>query len=201
VEDFHYSNLKTKIEPGYIAFNDDGRNLLVKAKSNSLVQANEAISKVWSDMIPDYPLNIETIADRYSSMHSENKNYIYLIGSCSVISIFLSMIGLFAISYQDSRIRIKEIGVRKVNGANVNEILALLNRDYVKWIIIAFVIACPVTWYFIHQWLEHFAYRTGLSWWIFALAGFLALCISLITVSWQSWMAARRNPVEALRYE
>jgi putative ABC transport system permease protein len=97
--------------------------------------------------------------------------------------------------------RVKEIGIRKVNGARITEILILLNRDFVKWVSIAFVIATPIAWFSMHKWLESFAYKTDLSWWIFALSGVLALGIALFTVSWQSWKAATRNPVEALRYE
>jgi len=97
--------------------------------------------------------------------------------------------------------RIKEIGVRKVNGAKVSEILTMLNKDFVKWVAIAFLIATPITYYASHKWLEGFAYKTELSWWIFAFAGLLAIGIALLTVSWQSWRAATRNPVEALRYE
>lgn len=96
---------------------------------------------------------------------------------------------------------LKEIGIRKVNGAKTVEVLTMLNVDFLKWVAIAFVIAVPVAWYATYHWLENFAYKTGLSWWIFALAGMLALGIALLTVSWQSWKAATRNPVEALRYE
>ena len=111
------------------------------------------------------------------------------------------MIGLFAISFHSARKRTKEIGIRKINGATVGGILLLLNRDFVKWTIIAFVIASPIAWYIMNRWLEAFAYKAGLSWWIFALAGLLTTAIALMTVSWQSLRAAIRNPVEALRYE
>ena len=97
--------------------------------------------------------------------------------------------------------RTKEIGIRKVNGARIYEVLLMLNKDFVKWVAIAFVIATPIAWYAMHKWLENFAYKTELSWWIFALAGSFTLGISLLTVSWLSWKAATRNPVEALRYE
>jgi putative ABC transport system permease protein len=97
--------------------------------------------------------------------------------------------------------RVKEIGIRKVNGAKVFEILTLLNKDLVKWISIAFLAATPAVYYMMHRWLQNFAYKTELSWWIFALAGFIVLSIALLTVSWISWRAATRNPVEALRYE
>jgi putative ABC transport system permease protein len=97
--------------------------------------------------------------------------------------------------------RVKEIGIRKINGARVTEVMAMLNMAFLKWVAIAFIVACPVAWYVLHKWLENFAYKTSLSWGIFALAGIIALGIALITVSWQTWKAATRNPVEALRYE
>lgn len=111
------------------------------------------------------------------------------------------MLGISALSLFISQQRTKEIGIRKVNGAKVSEILTMLNKDFVKWVIIAFVIATPIAYFAMHKWLENFAYKTTLSWWIFALAGLLALGIALLTVSLQSWRAATRNPVEALRYE
>jgi putative ABC transport system permease protein len=111
------------------------------------------------------------------------------------------MIGLFAVSYQNSRYRTKEIGIRKINGAGIVEILELLNRDFVKWLAISFIIACPVAWYAMYKWLQNYAYKTEFSLWIFALAGIITLVIALMTVSWQSWRAATRNPVESLRYE
>jgi putative ABC transport system permease protein len=96
---------------------------------------------------------------------------------------------------------VKEIGIRKINGATITEILTILNKSFVRWIVLAFIIATPIAWLTMHKWLENFAYRAELSWWIFVLAGLMALAIALLTVSWLSWRAATRNPVEALRYE
>ena len=109
--------------------------------------------------------------------------------------------GLFGLAAFFSERRTKEIGIRKVNGAVVAEILKMLNSEFIKWVVMSFIIAMPVSWYAMHKWLQTFAYKTELSWWIFALAGITALGIALLTVSWQSWRAATRNPVEALRYE
>jgi len=117
------------------------------------------------------------------------------------MAIFISMMGLFAIALYTSRQRAKEIGVRKVNGAKISEILTMLNKDFLRWVVVAFMIATPIAYYVMNKWLENFAYKTDLSWWIFALSGFIALAIAMLTVSWQSWKAATRNPVEALRYE
>jgi putative ABC transport system permease protein len=201
VKDFHYSSLKSAIEPGIITFSNKGGHLMVKASENQLQNAQDAIEKTWAKLIPDLPLNVESIGDRFEWFHRENKNYIRLIGACCIISIFLSMIGLFAISFQTSRFRTKEIGIRKVNGAKIWEVMLMLNMDFMKWVAIAFVIATPIAWYVMDKWLQNFAYRSELNWWIFVLSGLLTLAIALLTVSWQCWLAARRNPVEALRYE
>ncbi|HKL32888.1 MAG TPA: ABC transporter permease [Tangfeifania sp.] len=200
-EDFHYSSLKKNVGPGYITYGTNGFYLMVKPVSNQTAQVRADISGIWDKLITDYPVNMESVGDRYKWMHRENTNYAKLIGACCAISVFLSMIGLFAVSFHASRRRIKEIGIRKVNGAKISEILALLNTNFVKWVIVAYVIGTPIAWFVMHKWLENFAYKTNLSWWIFALAGLLTLGIALLTVSWQSWRAATRNPVDALRYE
>ena len=200
-KDFHYGSLKEVIEPGYISYSNSGFYLMVKPAVNQSANARKAVAETWGKFIPDFPLSMESIGDRYEWMHRENENYAKLIGVCCIISVFLSMIGLFAVSFHTSRRRVKEIGIRKVNGAKISEILALLNKDFVIWVGIAYIIALPAGWYFMHKWLENFVYKTSLSWWVFALAGILALGIALLTVSWQSWRAASRNPVEALRYE
>ncbi|XOV91754.1 MAG: ABC transporter permease [Bacteroidota bacterium] len=201
VKDFHYSSLKSVVEPAIIGFNTKGRHLVVKPVVGQERQAREAIQSTWRQLITDYPVQIESVGDRFEWYHRSNENFIKLIGTCTALSIFLSMIGLFALSYLTAHQRIKEIGIRKVNGARIDEILTLLNRNYIKWTLIALVIASPVAWYAMNQWLQSFAYKTNLSWWIFALAGLLALAIAILTVSWQSWKAATRNPIEALRYE
>ena len=95
----------------------------------------------------------------------------------------------------------KEIGIRKVNGAKISELIIMLNIGFVKWVAISFIVATPIAWYIMDKWLTNFAYRISLSWWIFVLAGLLALGIALLTVSWQSWRAATKNPVDSLRYE
>jgi putative ABC transport system permease protein len=118
-----------------------------------------------------------------------------------MIAILIACMGLFALAAFFSERRTKEIGVRKANGALITEVITMLNREFIKWVVISFIIATPVSWYAMHKWLQTFAYRTELSWWIFFLAGIIAFIIALLTVSWQSWRAATRNPVEALRYE
>jgi len=173
----------------------------VKASDNQVPQVRQAISSVWQKLIPDYPENTESTGDRFEWYHRENANFKRLIITCSLISLFLSMIGLFAVSYQKTRSRIKEIGIRKINGAKISDILKMINSDFLRWTIIAFIIAVPAAGYAMFRWLEAYAYKTELNWWIFVLSGLQVLTVSLLTVSWQSWRAATRNPVESLRYE
>jgi putative ABC transport system permease protein len=123
------------------------------------------------------------------------------MGFFAVLAIFLASMGLLGMASFMMASRTKEIGIRKVNGATVFEIMQMLNISFVKWMIIAFIIATPIAYYGMNKWLESFAYKTDLSWWIFVFAGFISLFIVLLTVSSLSYITARRNPVEALRYE
>jgi putative ABC transport system permease protein len=124
-----------------------------------------------------------------------------ILGYFSLLAIIISCLGLIGLSSFMTERRTKEIGIRRTNGAKPTEIFTLLSKEYILWVFISIMIACPIAWYAMQKWLENFAYKTELSWWIFALAGLLALGIALLTVSFQSWKAATRNPVEALRYE
>jgi putative ABC transport system permease protein len=119
----------------------------------------------------------------------------------TIFSLLLAMLGLYALTAIMIQKRAKEIALRKINGASRKQVVQLLIKAYTLQIIIAFVIAAPIGWYVMHGWLKNFAYKAGLSWWIFILIGLIALTIALLTVSWQSWKAATNNPVESLRFE
>ena len=201
VSDFHYSGLKDLIAPGIITFDNTGNHLLVRPTVNQSPAMEKAISETWQRLIPDYPPNMESVRERFEWYHRDNKNYAKLIGSCCIISLFLSMMGLFAISFSAGKKRTKETGIRKINGATIFQVMTLLNKDFIRWVAIAFIIASPLAFYIMHKWLQNFAYKTELSWEIFASAGLIAIGISLITVSWQSFRVATKNPVESLRYE
>ena len=119
----------------------------------------------------------------------------------SLLAIFISCLGMFGLISFEAERRTKEIGIRKTLGASIPGVVMLLTRDFTKWILIANIIAWPLAWYFMSKWLQNFAYRIDMSWWIFALAGGLALLIALLTLSWQAIRAATANPVDSLRYE
>lgn len=174
--------------------------VLVKT-NNQVESAIKALSEVWAKNNPDIPFEYFFLEDAYDKLYKTEYTASKIISAGMAIALFLAFMGLYAISHFATERRIKEIGVRKVNGARISEILLLLNRDFVRWIIISVVLSTPVTWYVLQKWLSNFAYKTELSWWVFALSGLAALAIAVLTVSWQSWKVATRNPVEALRFE
>jgi putative ABC transport system permease protein len=160
------------------------------------------IEKTWQGYnASDYPFSFEYLNDRYNRLYKSEEKMRTIFSYFMIVAISIAILGMMGLSVFLIERRTKEIGIRKVNGAKVSEILNMLNKDFIKWVIIAFAIALPIAWFGMHRWLENFAYKTELSWWIFALGGIIALGIALFTVILQSWMAATRNPVEALRYE
>lgn len=201
INDFNYSDLKSKIEPAFVSYDTKGGHLLVKPSENKTAEARKAITDAWNELIPDYPVDIESIGERFEWYHRSNENFKRLIGSCAILCLFLSMIGLFAVSYQKACSRTKEIGIRKINGAGVPAILLLVTRDFIIWISIAFILAVPVAWYAMSRWLEGYVYKTEIRFWMFLLSGIVVLLISVVTIGIQCWRAASKNPVEALRYE
>ncbi|WP_346863085.1 ABC transporter permease [uncultured Draconibacterium sp.] len=176
-------------------------NYSVKLASADFATVIPFIREKFRGTFPNYPFEYLIVEDYYNRQFDKEIQLVKIFRLFIVVAIFISVINLFSISWLISLARVKEIGVRKVNGAKISEILTMLNKDFIKWVAIAFVIATPLAWIAMNKWLENFAYKTTLSWWIFAIAGALALGIALLTVSWQSWRAATRNPVEALRYE
>ncbi|WP_297085875.1 ABC transporter permease [uncultured Draconibacterium sp.] len=203
VKDFHLSSLKKEVEPLVLFKREDLWliNFAVSFQPGMQEQALDDMETVWTALFPEYPFNCEHVGSMYQKVYKAELLQARLLSVFTIIALFICSMGLFGLALITTQNRIKEIGVRKVNGACSSEILSLLNRDFIKWIVLAFVLACPVAWLAMNKWLENFAYKTTLSWWIFVAAGALALAIALLTVSFQSWKAASRNPVEALRYE
>jgi putative ABC transport system permease protein len=202
VVDFHFQSLYKTVEPLLITpLNYVPDNIIIRINPTSFSQTIEDIKKTWNKVLPQSECEISFFDETLKKLYQSEVRISALFKYFSFIAIFISCIGLFGISLFIIERRTKEIGVRKVNGARVFEVLAMLNKDFIKWVIIAFVIACPVAWYIMNIWLRNFAYKTELSWWVFGTAGAIAVLVALFTVSWQSWKAATRNPVEALRYE
>jgi len=201
VEDFHLGSLKYEQLPTIIRMTDRAEFLAIRTQKGKTREVVQLVESKWKEITSDVPFSYFFLNNSFNTQYKTEERLSKLISMFSIISVIIACIGLLGlISFAAVR-RKKEIGIRKVNGARISEVLILLNKDFIKWVAISFIVACPIAYYAMNLWLENFAYKTTLSWWIFALAGVLALGIALLTVSWQSWRAATRNPVEALRYE
>ena len=204
VNDFNYQSAHEEIGDFAFFINESqnrSRFIHIRINPGNLKTSMNTINEIWNTHYPDQEFNYFFIDDKIAQQYKSEVILSRILFIFSILGILISILGIGALSLFISQQRTKEIGVHKVNGATISEILVMLNKDFMKWVTIAFVIAVPISYLVMQKWLENFAYKTSLSWWIFALAGIFALSITLITVSLQSWRAASKNPVVALRYE
>jgi putative ABC transport system permease protein len=210
VRDFNYESKQTQIRPmalillNGVARDDENTSanfILAKLNTGNPDESLNFIRNAWAQFSNGEPFNYSFLDEEYNNLyHNESKaQQLFLL--FAILSIFIAGLGLFGLASYMTLQRTKEVGLRKTNGATRMGIILLLSENYAKWVFLAFIIACPVSWFILKKWLTNFAYHTALSWWIFALAGITGMVIALLTVSWQSWRAASRNPIEALRYE
>jgi putative ABC transport system permease protein len=205
VKDYHYESPKQKYRP--IVFHK--RPLPYMGYNYICVNMNSAVAKHdleflkqrWERVFPSDPFDYFFLNKFYEKQYVSDIQLGKLLVLFTCLTIFVTCMGLFGLLLFMISGRVKEIGIRKVNGAKISEIMLLLNMDFIKMLAVAFVIACPLAYFMMNKWLEMFAQKTDLSWWIYFLAGILTSTIVLVTVSWQSWKASLRNPVDALRYE
>ena len=203
VQDFHFADLHQVIEP-YAFFLEPGNNynyLLAHINTADAGRVLPFIESKWKTLVPDEPFAYSFLHEDFQKNYDADARTARIVNVFTLISILISCLGLFGLTAFEAQQRIKEIGVRKVLGASVTSIVALLSRDFVKLVIIAIVLATPLTWYAMDQWLQDFAYKIDIEWWFFALAGAVAVGIALLTVSFQSVRAALMNPVQSLRNE
>jgi putative ABC transport system permease protein len=201
VKDFNFSSLHNIIPPLVITSNTSWGKIYVKLKPSFIHEGIDLIQQTIKQIDPLYSLDYMFVDDTFGHMYIQEERISKMLFTSVMISIFLAIMGLVALTYFTIIRRIKEMGIRRVNGASIIEILILLNVEFVRWVVVAFVFALPAAWIVMHKWLESFAFKTQMDWWIFASSGFFILFTALITVSSICWRAATRNPVEALRYE
>ena len=204
IKDFHFQPVNQQIVPLVIRNESNASHCLVSLQTINLNSLNSIvldIKEVASQLSPSFPVEVTFFDQAIGNMYQSELRFQRTFSLLALCAIVICCLGIFTMSLFSCQRRTKEIGIRKINGARSTEVMALLNKDLIKLVLIAFIIAIPVAWYSMYKWLQDFAYRTEISWWIFLLAGLIALFIALATVSQQSWRAATRNPVESLRYE
>ncbi len=202
IDEIHFESLYNKIKPAvFLIHYPVVYHLIVKVIPSDEIGSMNAITDICQSFYPDEVIEFIFLDSILEFRYKKDITTFQLMGFFAALAIFLACMGLLGISTFIISSKTKEIGIRKVNGAKVWEIIQLLNVGFIKWIAIAFVIATPLAYYAMSRWLESFAYRTELSWWIFAISGLATVLIVISTVSWVTYKAARRNPVESLRYE
>ncbi|GAB4043141.1 ABC transporter permease [Spirosoma jeollabukense] len=201
VQDFHSQTLQNKIEPLALFFDTSPSMISVKVNTQDMPQLLTAMEAKWKEFVPHLAFRYTFMDQSYARMYDNIQRVSRIFTSFACLAIFIACLGLFGLAAFTTEQRTKEIGVRKVLGASVASIVALLSSDFLKLVVVAIVLASPLAWWIMSRWLQDFAYKIDLDWWLFALAGGLAVGIALVTVSYQSVKAALANPVKSLRSE
>ena len=202
VQDFHLQSLHQPITPLVLTFdNGNASYLLVKLRAGQTQQVLKDLDHLVSQINPAYPFEYQFLDEAYGRLYQSEQQVTLLTDSFGIIAILIACLGLFGLAAFTAEQRTKEIGVRKVLGASITSIVSMLSKDFIKPVLLATFLACPVAWYFMDQWLSSFAYRIPIQWWLFTVSGMLAVSIALLTVGFQSIKAALMNPVKSLRSE
>ncbi|HVV54575.1 MAG TPA: FtsX-like permease family protein, partial [Mucilaginibacter sp.] len=202
VKDFYFSSLHEPMGPLVLFLDRQFTNYyFVKVTGENIPATIQALQKLWKERVPSRPFEYSFLDDDYNSLYISEQKTAHVFSTFSTLAIALACMGLFGLAAFTTAQRTKEIGIRKVLGADVTGIMLLMARDFLKLTIIAVLIAAPVAWYFMHRWLQDFAYHISIQWWVFVVAGLLSVLVAFITVSLQSVKAALANPVKSLRNE
>lgn len=201
VSDFHFASMKQKIGPLVMFPQNGGEVLLVRLSGTQLPNTLAFLESKWKTLVPGRPFSYQFMDEEFNKLYSAETRTGEIFSVFASLSIFLAFLGLFGLSAYTTAQRTKEIGVRKVLGASVASIVTLLSKDFLKLVLVAILIASPIAWYAMNRWLQDFAYKTTIEWWVFAFAGIVAISVALLTVSFQSIRAALINPVNSLRSE
>ncbi|MCW3116351.1 MAG: transporter permease [Chitinophagaceae bacterium] len=202
MEDFHFRSLQEVIKPLSMRIELDNCGLIsVNVAASNLPATIAAIENKWKALVPSRPFSYFFLDEFFDKQYRTEERFGKLFFNFAILAIFISCLGLLGLASYSTLQRTKEIGIRKVMGASVTTIVNLLSKDFLKLVLVSFVIASPVAWYFMHKWLEGFAYKVGIGWWVFVLSGVLAFTIALCTISFQAIRAAMANPVRSLRTE
>ncbi|MBS1565661.1 MAG: FtsX-like permease family protein, partial [Bacteroidetes bacterium] len=201
IEDYNFRSLKQGMDGLVITPDMDSRVIVVKLKPGNTAEQLAMLKKTYSSLVPFYPFEYSFLDDRFDALYKTDLRQQTIISIFSGLAIFIACLGLFGLASFTAAKRTREIGVRKVLGSSVENIVILLTKDMLRPVLIAMLIAVPIGYYAMNSWLSNFAYRTSLDWWVFVLAGMLAAVIAFVTISFRSFKAALANPVKSLRSE
>ncbi|GAB3494657.1 ABC transporter permease [Spirosoma knui] len=201
VRDFHFRSLHEQIAPLAMTLRGNSGSIIVKTKTKDIESLLAYAKTQWATFSTDEPFVYSFLDERYQTTYEAELKTGRILGIFAGLTIFIACLGLFGLATFTAEQRTKEIGVRKVLGASVPNIVALLSKDFLKPVLLAILIASPIAWYVTDLWLQNFAYKIDIEWWMFVLAGVLAISIALLTVSFQSIKAALMNPIKSLRSE
>jgi putative ABC transport system permease protein len=204
IKNFHFKPLDHVIEPIVISNNPQFNNfryMFINISPENIAQTIALLEKTYQKFNPDFPFEFHFLNDDYDQLYHSQQRTDQIVRYFSILAIFISCIGLFGLTSFTAQKRTKELSIRKILGASVSGIVFILTKEYTKWVLTANIIAWPIAWYVMRQWLQSYAYRIEMNVWVFVLAGVLSITIALFTVSVQAIRAATANPVESLRYE
>jgi putative ABC transport system permease protein len=199
VKDFHFASLKQKIEPAVFGYGKEQPEMFVRTTGQDAQKAIAEVQKVFKQYNPGFLMDYSFMDHDYNNMYKADQQSGLLFNWFAGIAILISCLGLFGLATYTAQERVKEIGIRKVLGASITNITGMLSKDFLMLVGLSIIIASPIAWYAMNKWLQDFAYRITIEWWVFALAGVMALSIALATISFQSIKAAMANPVKSLK--
>jgi len=202
VKDFHFRSLHEKIAPLFFIIETTFfTELAVRIRTTETEKTIEGLRKKWAGIEPQNPFTYNFFDEGFNRLYISETRTASIVRIFSILAIFIACLGLLGLATHSTQQRVKEIGIRKVLGASIGSIVTLLSKDFLKLVLIAALIAFPVSWWAMNNWLSEFAYRINIQWWVFLIAGGIALIIALATVSFQAIKAAIVNPVKSLRSE
>ncbi|MFC2124077.1 ABC transporter permease [Bacteroidota bacterium] len=200
-KNFHFRSLHHEIGPCAIILSEYGRQISLKIESEDYSTTLASVKEVYLKVFPNSPFEYYFLDQEFDKLYKTEIRTSKAITYLTIISIIIACMGIFGLSSYMAVQRTKEIGIRKVMGSSVGQIIYMLTSDVLRWVAISFIVAAPVTYYLLNQWIQNFSYKTSLSWWVFVIGAIIVMLIALLTVIFQSIRAAIKNPTEALRYE
>jgi putative ABC transport system permease protein len=202
MSDFHFTSMHDPIKP-LCLINDQTlpSHFSLRISGNRVGETTDYIQKTWKEICPEYPLVYEFYDDWFNSMYNKEEKLGKLLSVFTILAIIISSLGIWGMAYFSCEGRIKEICIRKIQGARISSIFFMLSREFILLVFISVILAGPVAWYIMNKWLDNFAYKIPVTIWYFVTAGAVALAVACIAVSYHTLKAALKNPVEALRYE